>query len=259
MRSILRDINVNIENEFKNAFGEISITASIGAACYPQNGENTQELFKKCDFCLYRAKDKGRNRYVFFRDDLHGELFKEAESVGGIKYNDRETQELKMMSEFMQNLGVSTYSSIKTILNHMLKTYNLDTINIYYGEEMNRVYHVGQKSEALENASYVYSQEFAKALNGKSLIRIDFTTEATAETKDFVKIAAKKGIKSTIQCILGTPNNITGLITFDKLKEGALFAEYEVNCCSLFASAINLLPEATKVDFALYSKLKYSI
>lgn len=49
---------------------EIRITASIGIALYPQDGENFQTLIKNADMAMYLSKDKGRNRYSFFTQDL---------------------------------------------------------------------------------------------------------------------------------------------------------------------------------------------
>ena len=47
-------------------FEDLMITCSIGAAYSPNNGHEYEELFKKADYCLYVAKEKGRDRYVFF-------------------------------------------------------------------------------------------------------------------------------------------------------------------------------------------------
>lgn len=37
-------------------------TISVGIACYPQHGENTEALIKKADRALYEAKKNGKNR-----------------------------------------------------------------------------------------------------------------------------------------------------------------------------------------------------
>ncbi|HVC29603.1 MAG TPA: GGDEF domain-containing protein, partial [Steroidobacteraceae bacterium] len=37
------------------------ITASLGIACYPQDGERTEDLIAGADAALYRAKSTGRN------------------------------------------------------------------------------------------------------------------------------------------------------------------------------------------------------
>ena len=245
-RGIFRTINNDIRSTFEDMFTDIKVTASIGSAFYPKDGSSFDELFKKADFCLYRAKDKGRDRYVFFRDDLHGELYKKASEskTEGIKYDVREVKELKSMADFLLNLGAQSKPAIITVLEHMLKTYNLDSINIYYGEAMARMHAFGQRPESLSQALYVYSEEFSRALEGKSFVKVDFTTELKESAKDFGKILDQRGVKSSIQCILGTPERILGLITFDRLKEGAMWAEYETNCCIMVGAALNLLPES---------------
>ena len=245
-RGIFRTINNDIRASFANMFTDIKVTASIGSALYSKDGSSFDELFKKADFCLYRAKDKGRDRYVFFRDDLHGELYKKASEskTEGIKYDVREVKELKSMADFLVNLGAQSKPAIITVLEHMLKTYNLDAINIYYGEAMARMHAFGQHKESLSEARYIYSEEFTRALDGKSFIKVDFTTELKESAKAFGKILDERGVKSSIQCLLGTQERILGLITFDRLKEGAMWAEYETNCCVMVGAALNLLPES---------------
>jgi len=252
-RGVFHSINNDIRVAFENMFTDIKVTASIGASMYPKDGDSLDELFKKADFCLYRAKDKGRDRYVFFRDDLHGELYRKATAAKteGIKYDVREVRELKSMADFLLNLRTQSKEAIETVLSHMLKTYNLDAISIYHckdGKNMDRVYCLGKEKDSLKKADYVFGTEFSDALNGKAFIRVDFTTELTPNALAFGKVLEARGVKSTIHCILGTNERILGLITFDRLKESALWAEYEVNCCVMFAAALNLFSEESLFD-----------
>lgn len=244
-RGLFRTICFDMEAAFKDMFTDIKVTASVGAASYKKDGKNFDELFKKADFCLYRAKDKGRNRYVFFREDLHGELFKKASEAKteGIKYDVREVLELKSMANFMLDLSESPKQAGYILLAHMLETYNLDSISIYYGENMERKLSLGSAPENLAEAKYVHTKEFKTAMNGSLFLRVDFTTELPDCARPFGKILDERGVKSTIQCVLGSLEKPTGLITFDRLKEAALWAEYEVNCCVMFGAAVNLLSE----------------
>ncbi|MBQ0051170.1 MAG: GGDEF domain-containing protein [Treponema sp.] len=257
LRGTLQTILNNIRTQFENSFDDIKITPSIGASVYPTNAETFEELFNRADFCLYRAKDKGRNRYVFFREDLHLELYKKSvESTSGVKYQGREIQELKYMAQFMHNLSAAPFKSIKDVLSHMVETYSLADISIYYGEDLSRIYTVGEKRDCQNEAEYARSELFKTVLKGSRYVRMDFPEDISSDAKAFTEILNQRGIKSTIQCILGTPDDIKGLVTFDKTKEAQQWAEYEVNCAVMFASSFNLLPESTKIDFALYSKLK---
>lgn len=49
---------------FKGA--ELSVSASIGVSCFPENGSNGPELLRSADAAMYRVKHNGRNGSDFF-------------------------------------------------------------------------------------------------------------------------------------------------------------------------------------------------
>jgi len=49
------------------------ITMSIGVSVYPNDGETASKLLKNADIAMYKAKSKGRNRYVFFDQEMNQE------------------------------------------------------------------------------------------------------------------------------------------------------------------------------------------
>lgn len=52
---------------------KFKITASIGIAIFPDNGKSSQELLKKADIAMYKAKELGRNRFLFYEDKFSNE------------------------------------------------------------------------------------------------------------------------------------------------------------------------------------------
>lgn len=50
---------------------QLSLTASIGIAIYPENGIDLTALSRAADSALYRAKQIGRDSYQFFTDEMH--------------------------------------------------------------------------------------------------------------------------------------------------------------------------------------------
>lgn len=45
---------------------EVVMTASIGIACYPEDGEEIDTVFKKADNAMYFAKQRGRNTFAIY-------------------------------------------------------------------------------------------------------------------------------------------------------------------------------------------------
>lgn len=52
-----------LQPDFDLAGHQVTMGCSIGIALYPRDGEDGEELMKKADMALYRAKNKGRNNY----------------------------------------------------------------------------------------------------------------------------------------------------------------------------------------------------
>ncbi len=67
---IIENILMSFNAPFLCQDHEIRITASIGIALYPQDGQNIQALIKNADMAMYLSKDRGRNRYSFFTQNL---------------------------------------------------------------------------------------------------------------------------------------------------------------------------------------------
>ncbi|EPL03761.1 bifunctional diguanylate cyclase/phosphodiesterase [Pseudomonas sp. CF161] len=65
MRVAARQVGL-ISRVFRVADHDLQISASIGIAVYPGNGQNAQELLMNADAAMYHAKGAGKNGYSFF-------------------------------------------------------------------------------------------------------------------------------------------------------------------------------------------------
>jgi diguanylate cyclase (GGDEF)-like protein/PAS domain S-box-containing protein len=59
-----------INRPFTLAGREISTSLSVGISLYPQDGEDASTLLKNADAAMYRAKEKGRNGYQYYSDEM---------------------------------------------------------------------------------------------------------------------------------------------------------------------------------------------
>ena len=74
LRNVLRSIKNNIANAYSNEKDGFRVTTSIGVSAYPYDTEDFDSLFKLTDYMLYRAKQKGKNRYIIYEAEKHGSV-----------------------------------------------------------------------------------------------------------------------------------------------------------------------------------------
>jgi diguanylate cyclase (GGDEF)-like protein/PAS domain S-box-containing protein len=56
---------------FDLAGNEAYVTASIGIAAFPEDGDDAETLIKNADMAMYRAKESARNSYCFFTAEMN--------------------------------------------------------------------------------------------------------------------------------------------------------------------------------------------
>jgi len=60
---------------FEEKIYDFQLSASMGIAIYPNDGEETQSLLKNADIALRRAKEAGRSNYCYFAQEMSVQLF----------------------------------------------------------------------------------------------------------------------------------------------------------------------------------------
>ena len=74
IRNILRGIKNNVLQAYVEERDGFYTSTSIGCAIFPDDTDNFDTLFNLVDHLMYRAKHKGKNRYIIYERDKHGSV-----------------------------------------------------------------------------------------------------------------------------------------------------------------------------------------
>ncbi len=74
-----------IAEPFAHRQHELSMTASIGVAMFPEDGEDMETLARKADTAMYRAKHEGRNGYRFFTAEMQARAARSMQLLNALR------------------------------------------------------------------------------------------------------------------------------------------------------------------------------
>ncbi|MCE0463923.1 MULTISPECIES: putative bifunctional diguanylate cyclase/phosphodiesterase [Pseudomonas] len=74
-----------IGRTFRVAEHDLQISASVGIALYPGNGQNAEELLMNADAAMYHAKGSGKNGYSFFDASMNSNARKQLQLLQDLR------------------------------------------------------------------------------------------------------------------------------------------------------------------------------
>lgn len=75
-----------VNQAFQIAQYDLSVTASIGIAIYPDDGTDLEILSKNADAAMYRVKREGRNSYRFFTQEMQAQSVHHLQLINALRH-----------------------------------------------------------------------------------------------------------------------------------------------------------------------------
>lgn len=168
LRRIMKVISKHAEWAFSEKEG-FKISFSCGISKFPEDGTTYEELFKKADKALYIAKDKGKSRYIIYREHLHGSLVEEGDSDRdvGLKATISDADKHTLLSHMILELYREGRNAIDDVMKQMQTYFDIDGIAIYAGEDMKRIYSRGNYVNPIEHLSFIFEPGYQEQFNAE--------------------------------------------------------------------------------------------
>lgn len=136
LRNYLRGIKMGVASLFQDRLGTNKLSCSIGAARAGIDANDYKVLLRIADKALYIAKQKGRNRFIIYKPELHGKF-----NVSGSDYDMQEIREsfysdrdLNKFNDLLAKVVLHGSGSLPEFLEHAARTLMLSRLIVIWGE-----------------------------------------------------------------------------------------------------------------------------
>lgn len=225
-REEIEQIAIEIQKSFHKPFNilneEIKVTISMGIVFYPKDGYTVDEIFKKADLAMYKAKELGKDRYKVYEKKIEEEVANRISFENSLK-NALDKDEFILNYQPQINLSNDEIVGFESLIRWNSSEYGLvfpmDFIPI--AEEIGEINKIGEW--VLKEAC-----KFAINIRKKYQKKIEVSVNISPiqlQKIDFIKMV-KKVLKETgaESCLLGIEVTETALMesfedNIEKLKE----------------------------------------
>lgn len=226
MRERLRSIKNSVASSFvKTDSGEdISITLSIGCAAYPKDADNYEDLFFLADFALYRAKEKGRNRYIIYNRDKHGTLEDLKNTKNSVNtLNSRGDMSLAELVCAMQDKVYTGQDyPLDKLLDDVALNLNIQRVILYAGKPYQPVGMAGASRLSHEiidmTKDYLDVPAMVKLYDDTGVLAIDNVRRFESASPTLYAKLKEQGIRSFLHVRFKDKNGVDAILSLEFVK-----------------------------------------
>ncbi|MGN0317164.1 MAG: GGDEF domain-containing protein [Lachnospira sp.] len=241
IRGVLRTIRNNIALLYHDNPDMVNrITCSIGAAKYPSAATDFDSLFKIADRMLYLAKEKGKNRYIIYHEDLHRAYIK-GHDVGSIDekefYKYRKTT---VVNKIIQRYAKADDEEKASLFDMIERAFDINSIFIYDGINHTRKILYGPELYHEYDGQYISTYHYLDEFRGDGICAIDNINFVETRFPKFFEAFSSMGISQAVQYIEDGFNikPDSTLVSFNRFKQGKKWAEIDLTYLAIIGNVI---------------------
>ena len=214
--------------------GSMRFTLSMGISQYPEAGRKFDDLFKLADKALYIAKDKGKNRYIIYRPQLHDSI----DVIGRQTETGACPDYIKTLKSTVRNILVDKSRDIKGILEEIKSTFGLGAAVVYRGSDFEAAEHTDNCPEGLLNVSFMGSERYRTLLSIDNVLALNNLEAIEREDEQVYNKLSSAGCCSFVSVILPGSSKREYIISFYVFGMKRKWGSVEVDYLTILAETI---------------------
>lgn len=241
IRTVLRTIKNNVSWLYHNDPRNINkITCSIGAASYPDDAKDLDTLFSIADKMLYLAKEKGKNRYIIYRPDLHERYILGENPTATTEKVFYKYIKLRIVNDFIQQY-ICHYKSKKECLEMVMSAFEMDSIFLYDMYAGTRYVLSGNVPEYEENGEFLKEDNYIPDFRDDGIKTVWNIILYERKAPHMYEAFEKMGIKQFIQviaCVDRSKSDSCFVISFNRNSQLNKWPEMDVDYLGIIGNVI---------------------
>ena len=241
IRTVFRTIKNNVSWLYHNDPRNINkITCSIGAASYPDDAQDLDTLFSIADKMLYLAKEKGKNRYIIYRPDLHERYILGENPTATTEKVFYKYRKLRIVNDFIQQY-ICHYKSKKECLEMVMSAFEMDSIFLYDMYAGTRYVLSGNVPEYEENGEFLKEDNYIPDFRDDGIKTVWNIILYERKAPHMYEAFEKMGIKQFIQviaCVDRSKSDSCFVISFNRNSQLNKWPEMDVDYLGIIGNVI---------------------
>lgn len=242
IRTVFRTIKNNVSWLYHNDPRNINkITCSIGAASYPDDAKDLDTLFSIADKMLYLAKEKGKNRYIIYRPDLHERYILGENPTATTEKVFYKYRKLRIVNDFIQQY-ICHYKSKKECLEMVMSAFEMDSIFLYDMYAGTRYVLSGNVPEYEENGEFLKEDNYIPDFRDDGIKTVWNIILYERKAPHMYEAFEKMGIKQFIQviaCVDRSKSDSCFVISFNRNSQLNKWPEMDVDYLGIIGNVID--------------------
>lgn len=244
MRENLRSIKNHVNAAFPaDVEGEPKITLSIGCAGYPKDAKDYENTFLLADLALYRAKERGRDRYIIYDVKKHGDLEAAKKNTDKDKINGRGNLSkgdiLCMMTE--KALLKKKYT-LQNLLDDFVVNFDVHRIIVYSGSPYKITHMAGEQclsSDIVKKTQdYVSNPEYQAMFDESGMLLRNDLRRFADKYSVIYEAMMEQNLNSIIQIKATDADGLPIIVSFETVQKTQPWNKNQLYYYRLFARTV---------------------
>lgn len=237
LRSLLRLIRHTAETRGNEELGIANIHLSMGVSMFPNDGSNFKDLMALADKALYIAKEKGKNRYIIYRPAMHENIIVGVDRRGLSSYD----EQARVMNTAIREMFAGGKEALFENLPRIVKGFDLDSIDIFYGEDMKEHRFAGKYESGLDCHIFFDVKKYMSCFDDNGLYVLNNYNNLMRPIPQIYVYLKEKKCMSVIQLALPSAENPRFFISFNMQNRIHKWSEAEISSLGLLGTLADQL------------------